>query len=795
MREFTKRRAFLVVLFWCLTWMIGTGQELSLQVAGDAESGYQVAVYRDGQLLLENAETVRLANLDLSEQVNIRDWRGSEWHGDEIHILLSGENYVPELDLNFSMEIDYELITPQLLKKTIHLFQPCMPALYYSLEQSTLPAEPPMKFATFECEDFPGGLVHEIFPAAGFVTPDSLVTGLLTDAGYLNHFTRNTRRRFNGHGGGFVGMRRLPDPALLSIDTSNHGRLTWTFGELYNLDAGKSEVIFRQEEIFRADSLVPFITPMKGQRVYTISFLAKGTHPVALKLFRIKNGEKTLELEHGIKYIDQFPVQEEDWTSFKGSVLVPFIGMDTVSLFIGNQSGQKGILQIKELRIVEHQPQKEPFDILPMGQEVAKTTYLFVEPWKSHRDFMIASQLHLAEGKGFTGMPIEKMLYANLQMLTWITSIHDLTPFNVPNMNYAPDMYNRDAFFSTVSTYNRALNLQIWEQWGRTQTAEGAIGTIITPYMGSTEAKGNEATIHWLIWAMLNKRRFGVDLPAEKIRKATEYVLKEFDEDGDGVCASHFALNQIDIVDYEPKTDRLAVNQGMLAVVLRTIRELGFEISDEYLEKAETAYRQFYDPQRKHLLFDKSYPDIISLVDLEPEFLSLWLFDRPLLSDTMVINHLDQIPALQPRPDAPHPELGTIAPICVRLTGAVPGFAYLSPEYQPFGAFGEANYRDGARDGFYYNGGSWFRAEYCAYVVGLRHGWKPAMERMENRVWAELNLRPDWPFSKEFIPTRWTTTDTWWPSTRGLCWNVFILMANEVAGLRRPEMDPDYNSR
>ena len=87
------------------------------------------------------------------------------------------------------------------------------------------------------------------------------------------------------------------------------------------------------------------------------------------------------------------------------------------------------------------------------------------------------------------------------------------------------------------------------------------------------------------------------------------------------------------------------------------------------------------------------------------------------------------------------------------------------------------------------------RAEYCAYVVGQKHGWEKAGKLMENRIWAEINLNPDWPFSKEFIPTRWTTTDSWWVSTKGLCWNVFILMANELAGLRTPDMDPDYQKK
>jgi hypothetical protein len=163
-----------------------------------------------------------------------------------------------------------------------------------------------------------------------------------------------------------------------------------------------------------------------------------------------------------------------------------------------------------------------------------------------------------------------------------------------------------------------------------------------------------------------------------------------------------------------------------------------------------------------------------------------------MLTDTMVINHLEQFPILNKVPGSPHPDLGTTAPICIRLTDDTKGYAYLSKEYQPFGEFGESNYGDGAGDGFYYNGGSWMRAEYCAYVVGLKHGWEKAGDLMENRAWAEINLNPDWPFSKEFIPTKWTTTSSWWTSTRGLCWNVFILMANEVAGLRTPDMDPDY---
>lgn len=815
-----KLPVFLFCLFTLLNYSSVFGQQLSLKVKGDEHTGFHVELYKERQLLVTNTEefSLQLYNLDLSTIAYIEHWKGQEWSGNEQHIILKGDAYIKEFDSNLSVTVAYEVVNSNIIKKTVELFQPSMPGMYYIIQQTAKPAETPKRYVTFEYDDFPGGLVHEMYPAVGFITPGNDVVGFLTDAGYLNHYTRNTRRRFSGRGGGFVGMRLLPDPNLFSVATlperaENSHYIKQTFGEMYNLDAGSGTVmempsVYQTEgnaEVKTANGVISItgkpggragielIAPLKDQQVYTISFLCKGDTPLALKLFRVKNGSRTIELEYGVKYIDNFPTLENEWTLFTGSILIPYIENDSVSMFIGSQSGKACNLHIKDLQISKHQPQQEPYNLLPLGEKAVKTTYIFVEPWKSHQQFMISSQLRLAEGKGFEGSLTEKMLYANFNMLTWITDVRDFTPFNVPNLNYAPDMYNRDAFFSVVASYNKTLNLSIWEQWGKTQTAKGGLGTIITPYMGSVEAKDNEATITWLIWAMMNKRRFGVTLPEEKIKKAVVYVLDEFDADRDGKCKSHFSLSQVDIVDYNPKTDRLAVNQGMLAIALRTIKELGFDISEAYIQLAEEEYRNFYDTERKHMLFDRDFPDIISLTDLEPEFFSLWLFDRPILTNEMVINHLNQVPVLNKVTHSPHPEFGTTAPICVRLTNDAKGYAYMDEKYQPFEKFGEENYGEGKRDGFYYNGGSWFRAEYCAYVVGLKHGWANAGKLMENRAWAEIYLNPEWPFSKEFIPTKWTTTDSWWPSSRGLCWNVFMLMANEVAGLRTPEMDPDFN--
>jgi hypothetical protein len=807
-----------LLLFTAGIAIVCTSQDLNMKVVGNQINGFSVQIYKDHQLLVTNDGefSLSLSNSDLSVHEEIVSWTAANYVETENAIHLEKDIYLKEFDSNLTVKVQYEKVNAHVLKKTITLFQPSIPKLYYTLSQTSRPALKPKQFITFEHENFPGGFVHELFPSVGFVTPDNFVVGCLTEAGYKNQYTRTTRRRFSGRGGGMVGMQLLPDVNLMSVSGKNeqaqgNNYIRQTFGQLYNLDQGSSTelplpltytvegnaTVARSGQSFdlsfnRATRAgINLIVPMKDQHIYTISFLAKGNTPVALKLYRKRDGKITKELEHGIKYVDNFPVSSDNWSAFKGSILLPYIENDSIELFLGSIDGQSGHLKIEDLTISEIKPAQIPYNYIPLGQAVEKVTYIFMEPWTNHRDFVIASQVRLAEGMGFEGSDIEKMLYANFQMLTWITAFDDFTPFNVPNLNYSPDMYNRDSFWSVVSSYNKALNITIWQQWGNTQTPEGSIGTIVTPYMGSVEAKGNEATIAWLMWALQNKRRFGVTLEEDKIEKAVHFVLNEFDEDRDGLCRAHFSMSQIDVIDYQPKTDRLSVNQGMFAIALRTIKELGFDISDAYIEKAEEGYRQFYDKERQHLIFDRDFPEFISILDLTPEFLSFWLFDRPLLTDEMVVNHLNQIPLFNKKKNAPHPQLGTTAPICIRLTDSPKGYSYMTKDYQPFGEFGEANYANRDRDGFYYNGGSWLMAEYCGYVAGLKHGWDKAEKMMENRLWAEVNLNPQMPYSKEFIPTQYTSTDTWWLSSRGLCWNVFILMANEVAGLRTPEMDPD----
>jgi hypothetical protein len=337
----------------------------------------------------------------------------------------------------------------------------------------------------------------------------------------------------------------------------------------------------------------------------------------------------------------------------------------------------------------------------------------------------------------------------------------------------------------------------VFNLWAANQGENGAINTLIEPYMANLERKSNDSTPLWLIWALRNRLRFGTALPMDKVRKAAEYVLETYDKRHDGVCWAQFVMGQLDVVDFPQGTSEICENQGMLAVTLRVIRELDIPgisggISDEYIAKAEEIYRSYYDPVRKFVHPARDVSDAIGFDEIFPEFLSLWLFGHKILTDEMVINHLDRIPLLLPRKDAPFPQTGgSVRPIFIGLKEEGRGWDYFTDSWHPLISEEHgSNYRNHNMDGIYYNGGSWLRIETCGYVTGKLHGWKKADQAIANRLWAEINISPDFPDSQEYLAT--DPHHPFFGYHRVFAWNVFIFQALEMIGLREPEMDPDY---
>lgn len=786
-----------------------SAEDIKVRVAGDGTQGYYANIYEGERLISDQSRSgeadICLANEDYSILDTIRAWKAQrvEYSGDET--VLSGDVYLKKFEAYLNIRVSYKVVSDSVVAKNIELQQNNLSLLYYSLGTSITSDAEPTAFWSFDDNDNRGGVVHETYPAAGYMIGDNLAVGLLTDAGNRNLWTRNIRRRPSKQGDiGFRAIREICDANMIRIADAGQRAagdysVKYTFGEVSDFNHPVSVVkctlpdtrqwksyqgasVKSKSGIYningKADgvSMAGMLIPLDLQDgFYTIRFKHRSSNAVSMRLFK-GDGTDNTEVA-GLHYQTDMPSSENSWVEQEETVFLANTEGGKTSLLLaasGLADGGKYSLEIKDLEVLRSDAARYAYHRLEQGKKAVKKLFIFAVPARPVlHDLRLASQVCLADGLGMKGSVEEKCLYACYQMLVWITSRNNFAPLNVPSINYAPDMYNRDSFWSLMGVYDKETSEQIFNEWAATQGANGAIGTIITPCMGSTEVKGNEATLEFLWFALVNHRQYGTPLNMDKLTKAYNYIINEFDPDGDGICSSEFVLGQNDVVTYPERTSGLAVNQGMFAVTLQVARELGFPVSDDYIAKACQEYRNFYDSKRGYLIDNRDYPHSITFNSLLPEFVSWWLFDKPILTSEMVINTLDRIPYHN-----------GYSPIISHVDNV-----YFTMEDKPFSP---NMFWD---NGIYYNAGSWLREEICGYVAGLKHGWKNAEGRIRERLNVEITLHPDEPFSHEFLPYDVNVPGCWWPSTRVFSWNVFALRALEVAGMRTPEQDPGYSHK
>jgi hypothetical protein len=816
---------------------------LTLRVIGDPQQGFGVSLLFNGRPFAQHNRggefSAAFKNEERSVEDRVHDWKATSWSGDSAHVVLDGECKLKNLNTTAVARVDYEVITPHVVRKKIRLHQADMYMLFYQLSNRLEPEERPAKLWSFDQVEWKGGAVREYFPAAGFRTKDGLCVGLLTDSGYRNQWTRIIRRD-----GRPVkpAPRRIPDANLYSgSQAKDHSNgyffVQQTFGEVMEQAADESTM----QTLLRPDIALPDISLWKkqgevtlddrdgvatvstknssdgviipfaaaGNEVYSVRVEYRSASPVAVGIWDVdarlrKLGDITL-------YNDALPQSPGVWSEFRTTVFVPALLGHGCAVFISVAPSEQATnvdapesfakVEVRGLQIRRLATRSEPYHRLELGHPNEKTVFIFADDKvpDTVRGYRLASQLHLADGLGFKGGETEKVVYADLMMLCWIAGPESFRPICAPSIWYsaAGEMYLRDSFFALNGIHNRQLNESVFNLWAENQGSDGAVNTLVEPNLANVERKSNDSTPLWLMWAWLNRRRFGTQLPMEKVRKAAEYCLRTYDPRHEGVCWAQFVMGQLDVIRYPEGTSAICENQGMLAVTARVIKELQIPgvsetLSEEYLGKAEELYRSYYDSERKFLRPARDIPDAIGFAELFPEYLSLWLFGRKILSDEMVMNHLDRIPAMMPRTDCPHPEAGgVVRPIFIGLPQGGTGWRYFNENWHPMVSDPlAAGYSNHGMDGIYYNGGSWMRIEVCGYATGKLHGWTGATKAIANRLWAELNISSDFPTSQEYLAT--DAAHPFFGYHRVFAWNSFILQALQQAGLRSPEMDPDY---
>src|SRR6267154_2545570 len=812
---------------------------LTLKVSGDATSGYGAVLLFNGRPILRHNQggefSALFQNEERSLEDRVDDWKATSWSGDAKHVVLSGECKLVNLNATVFVNVDYERISPRVVRKKIRLRQSDMLMLFYQLSNRLEPLESPEKMWSFNELDWQGGALHEYFPAAGFRMENGLCIGLLTDSGYRNQWTRIVRRD-----GRPVkpAPRRIPDANLYygaSPEERSSGSffVQQTFGEVTQQIAGEHPAqavplpeISSWRKIGAATLeerdggavlstrgtedgvIIPFA--LSGSAVLSLQMEYRSAAPVALEVWRVD--EKLRKIDDITLYNDGLPQSPEAWSEFQTTAFVPGPQGYGSALFLSVAPSEQALnletpdrlakIEVRGLQLQRIATRFEPYHRLEMDHVEEKTVFVFADETipDTIRGHRLASQLCLAEGLGFKGAETEKAVYADLMMLCWIAGPESFRPILAPSTWYsaAGEMYLRDSFFALSGIHNRALNERVFFLWGENQGSDGSINTLVEPNLANVERKSNDSTPLWLLWAFLNRRRFGTKLPMDKVWKAAEYCLQTYDARRDGVCRAQFVMGQLDVIRYPEGTSVICENQGMLAVLLRVIKELQIPgVSENLLEvhigHAEEIYRSYYDPQRKFMRPARDIADAIGFAEIFPEYLSLWLFKRKILTDEMVVNHLDHIPPIMPRSNCPHPEVGgTVRPILIGLPQAQKGWSYFTSKWHPMISDSFAtSYANHAMDGIYYNGGSWMRIEICGYVAGKLHGWNGARKAIANRLWAEINISPDFPTSQEYLAT--DPAHPFFGYHRVFAWNSFVLLALEQAGFRSPEMDPDFH--
>jgi hypothetical protein len=462
---------------------------LTLKVSGDANQGYGVVLVFKGQPLVRHNQggefSAIFQNEDRSVENRVEAWKATSWSGDVNRVTLTGECKLKNLNATVFVLVEYERITPCVVRKKIRLRQSDMFLMFYQLNNRLEPLEAPAKLWSFDQLNWQGEAAHEYFPAAGFRMKSGLCIGLLTDSGYRNHWTRIVRRD-----GKPVkpAPARIPD-ANLYIGSSPNERskgnffVQQTFGEVTQQISGEQPaqpvalpaisawkrlgnptveeldgVAVVSTKSADDGAIIPFVDP--GSAVLSLRMEYRSASPVAFQVWKVD--DQLHKLENITLYNDAAPESPEAWGVFEITVFVPQSPAHGHALFLSVAPSEQALnvespggmtkIEVRGLQVRPIATRSEPYHRLEMDRSAEKTVFVFADDSTPDtlRGYRLASQLHLADGLDFKGGDTEKVIYADLMMLTWIAGPESFRPILAPSIWYsaAGEMYLRDSFFA-----------------------------------------------------------------------------------------------------------------------------------------------------------------------------------------------------------------------------------------------------------------------------------------------------------------------------------------------------------
>jgi hypothetical protein len=284
-------------------------------------------------------------------------------------------------------------------------------------------------------------------------------------------------------------------------------------------------------------------------------------------------------------------------------------------------------------------------------------------------------------------------------------NLHRWPPVVYPSPAYGAP-YLRDSFWTAQALGNRRFALDVLATFAAAERADGDPPTVFVHAYRLPHYHDDESAALLLIWAWRNRTLYGVTPPRPALQRALRYLLRRA-HNGYLLTPAGSGGTWWDAYRF-PTAGTLSYSQGLYAVALRCALHLGLALPPHALANAERAYRALYNPRLAYLPTGTQLParDASALTG---EFLSLWLFGHPILSDAAVLSTLHHLIPF-----------GAGFRAVALPSGAFPGSPALGIP------------------GDYQNGACWLLYDALSIGAAGLHGWPDALPRLRARLALEF---------------------------------------------------------
>lgn len=274
--------------------------------------------------------------------------------------------------------------------------------------------------------------------------------------------------------------------------------------------------------------------------------------------------------------------------------------------------------------------------------------------------------------------------------------------------------YLRDSFWALQALGNRRISIHALATFLSRERPDGQPASWIYSGGPHYEYQDDDSAALLLIWAWRNTTLYGAT-PAHSVLLRTLRYMIGHDHGGYYVTPPGRYRSWWDAYAF-PTADAISYNQGLYAVALRCARRLGLPVPERTIKRAAAAYRALFNPHLGYMQLSR-HVAASDASALTGEFLSLWLFKRPMLSDRMVLSTMRHL---------------TPFGAGFRITHLPPR----DPHGDGAGNFPTTSHLGAPGD--YQNGASWLLYDALTIAAAGFHGYRDALPRLRARLALEF---------------------------------------------------------